>query len=663
LSEHLIQCYDASAFVRVPPCEHGSRSPALNTDATGAALPDTLGRFRVLHQIGTGTLGPTCCAYDPQRDRVVAVKIFTLNLAPDRLRQLVAEFERLITADLGHPGIVAPVATGTVGTSPYLVCEFIEAESFDAAIRKYGPAPPEAARRVITELAGCLDFAAAVDIQHGALHPADILILPNETRLTGLGVARALERAGVPLPIRNTYTAPERVRGFAWDRRADVYTLAALLHELMWGRRIAGPGTEAAAALTDVPEANMAALRMAFTRALADRPEDRFGSALEFVEAVGSAFTARPTAGNGHAQETAVRRRSPLDESAFSAAWDAISHAAPTSVRERTGLDLDLRKAEQARYADAEVAPAAFDAAKPARPSSGAAGMEPGLPIPATAPASRDPVFPLARTGPAAAPARSRLIWPMAAILAIGIGLGFAVGYGFKGPRALAPALDSGAQLPSAAGVSTPKESATPTATSGRDFTESVVQQPPATAKPPAAGESRATPPAATAAAFEGRLLVRSEPAGASVIVDGREYGTTPAIVRPLARGTHRVRVIRDGYIPEERSVAVTRNQPAPSLLVTLEPRRPAAERVSQAGSPAPLLAGRYTGLLVVESLPAGASVYLDNKAVGRTPLTLSSVSAGEHVVRLERDGYHRWARSVRVVATERNRVTASLER
>jgi PEGA domain/Protein kinase domain len=618
----------------------------------------------VLHQIGTGTLGPTCCAYDPQRDRVVAVKIFTLNLAPDRLRQLVAEFERLITADLGHPGIVAPVATGTVGTSPYLASEFIEAESFDAAIRKYGPAPPEAARRVITELAGCLDFAAAVDIQHGALHPADILILPNETRLTGLGVARALERAGVPLPIRNTYAAPERVRGFAWDRRADVYTLAALLHELMWGRRIAGSGTEAAAALTDVPEADMAALRMSFTRALADRPEDRFGSALEFVEAVGSAFTVRPAAGNGRAQEAAVRRRTPLDESALSAAaWDAISHAAPTAVKERTGLDLDLRKAEQARYADAEVAPAVrFDAARPTRPSSGAAGVQPGLPD--APPATRDSPIPLARTGSAAASARSRLIWPMAAILVIGIGLGFAVGYGFKGPRAPAPALDSDAPLPSATAVSAPKESPAPTATSGRDFTESVVQQPPAPAKSPAHGESRATPPAATApAAFEGRLLVRSEPAGASVIVDGREYGTTPAIVRPLTRGTHRVRVIRDGYIPEERSVAVTRNQPAPSLLVTLEPRRPAAERVSQAGSPAPSLAGPYTGLLVVESLPPGASVYLDNKAVGRTPLTLSSVNAGEHVVRLERDGYHRWARSIRVVATERNRVTASLER
>ena len=143
-------------------------------------------------------------------------------------------------------------------------------------------------------------------------------------------------------------------------------------------------------------------------------------------------------------------------------------------------------------------------------------------------------------------------------------------------------------------------------------------------------------------------------------MVDGREYGSTPAVVRGLGRGTHRVRVIRDGYLPEERSVAVTRSQPAPSLLVPLEPRRPAAERPAQSAS----LGDRpYTGMLVVESLPPGASVYLDNKPVGRTPLTLNGVTAGEHVVRLERDGYRRWGRSIRVVTAERNRVTASLER
>jgi hypothetical protein len=55
--------------------------------------------------------------------------------------------------------------------------------------------------------------------------------------------------------------------------------------------------------------------------------------------------------------------------------------------------------------------------------------------------------------------------------------------------------------------------------------------------------------------------------------------------------------------------------------------------------------------------------VFLDGRAVGSTPLSMREVRAGEHAVRLEHDGYRRWSGSVRVVAAEQNRVTASLER
>jgi hypothetical protein len=55
--------------------------------------------------------------------------------------------------------------------------------------------------------------------------------------------------------------------------------------------------------------------------------------------------------------------------------------------------------------------------------------------------------------------------------------------------------------------------------------------------------------------------------------------------------------------------------------------------------------------------------VYIDGRLVGTTPLQAPAVSAGEHAIRLERDGYRRWTSAVRVVSNEQNRVTASLER
>jgi hypothetical protein len=69
------------------------------------------------------------------------------------------------------------------------------------------------------------------------------------------------------------------------------------------------------------------------------------------------------------------------------------------------------------------------------------------------------------------------------------------------------------------------------------------------------------------------------------------------------------------------------------------------------------------TGALAVDSRPTGARVFLDDKVVGTTPMALPSVSVGSHRIRLEHDGYRHWSSSVRIAASEQNRVTASLER
>ena len=102
-------------------------------------------------------------------------------------------FERLIAADLTHPALAAPLATGITGVSAFLAQDYVAAESLDLSVREYGPAPPAEALRVAAQLAGALDFAAVVDISHGALHPRDVLMSSDDTRLTGMGVAHALE--------------------------------------------------------------------------------------------------------------------------------------------------------------------------------------------------------------------------------------------------------------------------------------------------------------------------------------------------------------------------------------------------------------------------------------------------------------------------------------
>jgi hypothetical protein len=149
---------------------------------------------------------------------------------------------------------------------------------------------------------------------------------------------------------------------------------------------------------------------------------------------------------------------------------------------------------------------------------------------------------------------------------------------------------------------------------------------------------------------------VRSTPAGARVRLDGRDVGRTPLTLRDVREGAHMVSISHEGYLAEERRVAITPDRPARSLLVELG-------RSDSAGTTGTVaLSDRSGATLFVDSRPVGATVFLDGRPIGTTPLQISDVATGEHAVGLELEGYRRWSSSVRVVAGERNRVAASLE-
>lgn len=562
-------------------------------------------------------MGPVFRAFDPDHDRLVAVKLFRLDLPPERVHQLVAEFERLIAAGLAHPAVVAPVATGIAGVTAYLAQDYVAAESLDIALR-HGPASVADSLRVAAQLAGALDAAAAIHIEHGVLHPRDVLLSGDETRLTGLGIARAVERIGVATQVRRPYTAPERAIGSDWDRRADVFGLAAMIHEMLWGRRVAGTGDGAVASLTEIAGGDLPRLRAVFGRALAEDPAERFGTALEFAGTLKEAFSQQSTIPR---LATADRRletepRLPLDPPAD----------------EQQPPSLNLGEPESRRFAvieAIEAAPAIVDAEMP--PVLPPELLESYRPSP-------DSVLADERSGSA--------ISPLAFALLIGAALGFAAGFGVG---TWGRSSNPGETAVSDASVAS---NTGPAATTGpaREFTEGTV----AGASPAA----EAAPKPAPAAPIVGSLLVRSTPLGARVFVDGREYGRTPLTVGSLSRGAHHVRVIRDGYVPDERQVTVTSAQRAHSMTVRLSPQRvaPAASVASRPAAPS-------AAPLTVESRPAGATVFLDGRLVGTTPLVVPDVAAGEHALHLDRDGYRRWSSAIRIVATERNRVTASLDR
>ena len=664
----------------------------------------------MLHQIGVGALGPVFRTYEPTRDRLVAVKVFRLDITPEQARTLADELSKAADAGLFHPSIVEPIAGGVEGTVAYRAEEYVAAETLDVALRHYAPASMDKALPFITQLAGALDFARAAGVGHGALHPRDVFVTPEEARATGFGVVDALERVGLRAPVRRPYSAPERIEGTAWGTPADVFSLAAIAYELLTARRPSGTGAEigplTGATLGEHADSVLAVL----VKAMDADPARRFSSALAFAGALEQAARGeRPVASRPAAERVAAPVAVPVappppvaptvavptavaatpavtDEDDISYERDEDDAHHDLLLREHADADAlePLAAGEEDPEADADrlmiEAAAAATAAAPgryrddfAKPDSEPEIEDERVPV---RPVGRTPVegwaadrgrlfdsdAEYASVGTVVPAQRSRVL-PLAAMLSIGLLVGFAVGYGVGARN---PAVDPGA---TAANQAAPP-SATP-APAGRDYSEQAVAQPrpgtgqqPSATPPPVPGDAPA-PVAPRPAATSGRLVIESIPSRAGVTVNGAWRGRTPLKVEKLPFGTYAVRVIQPGYAPARQDVALSATDPAETVSVTLQ---------RQAASPAPRPTPRpssavretpesFSGTIFVDSRPRGARVFVDGRAVGTTPLSLPEVPIGSHVVRLELAEHRTWSSSTRVAAGQTARVTGSLDR
>jgi serine/threonine protein kinase len=243
----------------------------------------------VLHQIGVGALGPVFRTYEPTRDRLVAVKVFRLDVTPEQARALADELARAADAGLFHPSIVEPLGAGIEGTVAYRAEEYVAAESLDVALRHYAPATMDKVLPFITQLASALDFARAAGVGHGALHPRDIFVTPDEARATGFGVVDALDRMGLRAPVRRPYSPPERIAGHAWGSPADVFSLAVIAFELLTGRRPSGLGDDMGSLSGATLGEPADRVRAVLARAMHENPSERYATAQAFSAALAQA--------------------------------------------------------------------------------------------------------------------------------------------------------------------------------------------------------------------------------------------------------------------------------------------------------------------------------------------------------------------------------------
>jgi hypothetical protein len=155
-----------------------------------------------------------------------------------------------------------------------------------------------------------------------------------------------------------------------------------------------------------------------------------------------------------------------------------------------------------------------------------------------------------------------------------------------------------------------------------------------------------------------GSIYVTSNPAGATIYLDGASTGyTTPQTITGVAVRSHTVRCSLDGYTDQSQGVTVQSGQTT-SVSFSLSP----AQTPTKALTTSPTLTPRTTaGSLSVTSNPSGAIVYLHGTFRGVTPVTLSGVTAGSHQIRLIRTGYRDYSKTVTVVGGKRSSLPVTL--
>ena len=204
---------------------------------------ESLGRYRIEKELGTGAMGRVFLAYDPQIDRRVAIKtvqIFASLPQADRV-DARARFlrEARSAGKLLHPGIVTIFDVGETDGVPYLAMEFVEGQTLDAFCREGALLPVPEVVALVAAAADALGFAHERGIVHRDIKPANLMrVGARAVKIMDFGLAKSaatsMTHDGALFGTPN-YMSPEQVRGDPLDGRSDLFSLGVVAYEMLTG--------------------------------------------------------------------------------------------------------------------------------------------------------------------------------------------------------------------------------------------------------------------------------------------------------------------------------------------------------------------------------------------------------------------------------------------
>lgn len=266
-------------------------------------------RYELRDLLGRGGMGEVYDGWDRRLDRPVAVKMLNSQLASQPDIRTRFESEALAAARLANPKVVAIFDTGEHEGVPYIVMERLPGRTL-ADEMAAGPMVPERVRAVMLDMLEALGVAHRSGILHRDVKPANVLLTEDGTaKLADFGIAKI---AGQNLTQTGNfigtaaYLAPERLNGLPAGPESDLYSVGIVGYEALTGQRPFQADTPLGLirAISEDPTPSVQTrmpeldddLAGAIDRATRRRPEDRFGTAEEFMGALGSPATPQTAA-------------------------------------------------------------------------------------------------------------------------------------------------------------------------------------------------------------------------------------------------------------------------------------------------------------------------------------------------------------------------------
>ena len=266
-----------------------------------------IGGYRILEPLGEGGTSVVYRAEHVRLGRPAALKLMRPAIGRADFTQRFLR-ESQLAAAIDHPAIVPVYDAGEADGLLYIAMACVEGSDLKTLLEEEGRLPVARALRIVAQIGAALDAAHARGLVHRDVKPANVLVGPaDRAYLTDFGVVKELTSAGTTRTGSFVgtveYSSPEQIEGREVDGRADVYSLACVLHECLTGESPFHRPSEVAVLnahlhappprLSRVAPELPSALEPVLGKALSKSPLDRYGSCGELVAAAKAAAAER----------------------------------------------------------------------------------------------------------------------------------------------------------------------------------------------------------------------------------------------------------------------------------------------------------------------------------------------------------------------------------